>query len=68
MSDRVNNKIMKLLAKGRNQTQIAEEMTRTRFEIISLSSVEKRIKKLKAEHKAKTLFHLATILKDKDLI
>lgn len=68
MLDRTNKKILRLLAKGRTQAQIAEEMTRTRYEEISLSSVEKRIKALKAHYKAKSLFHLAVILKDAGIL
>ncbi|ARS40731.1 hypothetical protein CA265_14125 [Sphingobacteriaceae bacterium GW460-11-11-14-LB5] len=50
--------IISCLLQGMNQKEISERLTELEMVPCSLSAIEKTIKKLKARHGAKTMFHL----------
>jgi len=58
----IDTQIINNLAAGLNQVEISKKTGK------SLSAIEKRINKIKKEHKAKTLFHLAVILNEKKIL
>ena len=66
--DSVNLKILQLMAIGLTQKDISEYLKKKGITPNSVSIIEKRLKKLKNEYKAKSLFHLAVILKNKSII
>ena len=59
-------KIIQFLKKGMSQKEIAYELQKMEIKPNSLSSVEKYLKSLREEYGAKTMFHLACILFEKD--
>ena len=61
----MENLIIKLLFEGKTQPEIAKELKAKGIKPNSLSSVEKKLKLIKAMHKAKTMFHLGVILSNK---
>jgi len=60
--------VLQYLSKGLSQEEIAKTLQELRKSSASLSSVEKRINKLKIVFKAKNLAHLVSITKDMGLI
>lgn len=60
--------ILKSLAAGLTQKEIHLHFVKMGITPNSITGIEKRINKMKKEHRAKTLFHLALIVKSKDLI
>lgn len=60
--------ILKLLSKGLSQSEISNEFKRNNSAISSMSSIEKRINKLKVFFNAKNTTHLISIVKDMGLI
>ncbi|WP_027378194.1 hypothetical protein [Chryseobacterium daeguense] len=60
--DEVEILIVKYLAEGLSQQEVSERLKKDGIKPNSLSSVEKRLNKIKDFYKAKTLFHLACIL------
>lgn len=60
--------IIKSLAAGLTQPEIANLFKKQNITPNSPSIIEKRIRAIKELHKANTLFHLAVILRKKDLI
>ncbi|TDG37950.1 hypothetical protein EZJ43_02345 [Pedobacter changchengzhani] len=59
------DKIIKLLMKGRTLPEISEYLKEKNVRPSSLSYLEKLLKAMKDEHKAKTMFHLGAILSTK---
>lgn len=51
-----------MLKEGLTQSEISEKLKETGEKPNSLSSVEKKLKELRAAYNAKTMFHLACIL------
>ncbi|WNI34699.1 hypothetical protein [Chryseobacterium sp. SG20098] len=66
--DEIEKLIIKYLQEGLNQYEISEQLKKSDFRPCSLSSVEKRINKIKEFYEAKTLFHLAYILYNKKVL
>lgn len=64
--DIVERLIINFLREGYNQFEISEKLKEKDIKPNSLSSVEKRLKKIRAEYGAKTMFHLAIILSQKE--
>lgn len=60
--------ILKLLSEGLSQSEISNEFKRNNSAISSMSSIEKRINKLKVFFNAKNTTHLISIVKDMGLI
>lgn len=60
--------IVKYLFEGKSQKEIAVLLKEQGIEPNSLSSIEKTLKNLKAQHDAKTMFHLGAILTIKKYI
>lgn len=60
--------IIEYLKEGLNQKEISEKLMENEIFPNSLSSVEKKIKNLRDEYGAKTLFHLAIILYENGVI
>lgn len=54
--------IIKYLFEGKTQNEIADILKQQGVTPNSLSSIEKSLKKIKSQHKANTMFHLAAIL------
>lgn len=55
-------RILDYLKKGFTQEEISIEVKKLGYKPNSLSYIEKELKKIKAKHGAKTLFHLACIV------
>ncbi len=66
--DKMEKLIIKYLQEGLNQVEISEKLKNDGIKPSSLSSVEKRLNKIKEFYEAKTLFHLACILYNKKLL
>ncbi|PKH52418.1 hypothetical protein CXF68_17725 [Tenacibaculum sp. Bg11-29] len=66
--DDINQQIVKLLSLGMTQKDVSNHLKEKGVTPCSLSIIEKRLKLMKKEYKAKTLFHLAIILKKKKII
>lgn len=66
--EEIEHLIVNYLQEGLNQYEISEQLKKSGFRPCSLSSVEKRINKIKEFYEAKTLFHLACILHNKKLL
>ncbi len=66
--DDINQKIVKLLSLGMTQKDVSNHLNKKGVTPCSLSIIEKRLKRMKKEYKAKTLFHLAIILERKKII
>lgn len=66
--DSVNLKILQLMAVGLTQKDISEYLKKKGITPNSVSIIEKRLRSIKKEYNAKTLFHLALILKKKNII
>lgn len=60
--------ILKALAGGLTQSGVSEHFIKMGITPNSVSIIEKRINKMKKEHRANTLFHLALIVKRKGLL
>lgn len=60
--------ILEALAGGLEQKEIRQHFVKMGIKPNSISIIEKRIKGLKEEHKANTLFQLALIVKRKNII
>lgn len=60
--------IAQSLASGLTQSEIADLFKKQNITPNSLSIIEKNIKRMKENHKANTLFHLAFILRKKGII
>ena len=58
----IKRRILELLKEGFSQNEIADILKAEGFQPNSLSSVEKKLKQIKDEYEAKTLFHLAILL------
>lgn len=56
------------LAAGLTQSEISQHFKKQGIKPNSLSIIEKKIKQMKEDHKANTLFHLAVILRKKGII
>lgn len=56
------NVLIDYLSKGYNQNEISVNLKKSNFTPNSVSSIEKEIKKLKKEYKAKTTFQLGYVL------
>ena len=63
--DEIDKKIIKLLGIGLSQSDISSHLKKKGVTPNSVSIIEKRLRKIKKLYKAKTLFHLAVILKRK---
>lgn len=59
---KIEDQILIMLKEGLTQGQIADKLKEQGIKTNSLSSVEKKLKELRAVYEAKTLFHLACIL------
>ena len=66
--EEINLIIINLLKKGYSQKQISAELQEQGIKPNSLSSVEKYIKCIKQIYQANTMFHLACILHDQDIL
>ncbi|OJX49655.1 MAG: response regulator [Flavobacterium sp. 38-13] len=66
--DQFDLEIIQLLAKGLNQIEIVEDFKRKGKKASSISSIEKRIIKMKASLKAKNTTHLISLAKDMGLL
>jgi len=64
----MENEIIKLMARGYTQGEIAEILQKKNLPGTSLSSIEKKLKTLRKTFGAKTNFHLAVILTKNKLI
>lgn len=60
--------ITQSLASGLTQSEISILFKKQNITPNSISIIEKKIKQMKEEHKANTLFHLAVILRKKGMI
>ena len=60
--------LMEKLAKGKSQEEISQELKNNNISPSSLSSIEKRLNKLKIEFKANNAIHLVAKVKDLGLI
>jgi len=60
--------LLSLLSKGRSQDEIADFFKENGISPSSLSSIEKRLNKLRVDFKANNVVHLVTIVKDLGLI
>lgn len=60
--------IAQSLAAGLTQSEISLLFKKQNITPNSVSIIEKKIKRMKEEHKANTLFHLAVILRKKGFI
>ena len=60
--------LIKYLFEGKTQVEIAELLKAEGIEPNSLSSIEKTLQRLRAKHKAGTMFHLGAILAIKKYI
>lgn len=58
----MRNLIIKYLCEGFTQNEIAEKLKADGFKPCSLSAIEKELNKIRAEYKAKTMFHLAYLI------
>ncbi|WP_459212746.1 helix-turn-helix transcriptional regulator [Aquimarina rhabdastrellae] len=65
---REEKRIVRLLAKGYTQIEIALYLEQRGFTPSSKSAVEKQLKKLRDHTKAKTMFQLACILKNQGIL
>ncbi|WP_093671179.1 hypothetical protein [Tenacibaculum sp. MAR_2009_124] len=61
-------RILELLSTGLKQIEIPPKLRKEGFEINSLATVEKTLKKVKSDYGAKSNFHLAVILTKKGII
>lgn len=66
--DEIDLLIVQNMAKGMKQYDIAKHFKTKGITPNSVSIIEKRLRKLREEHHAKTNFHLALILKGRGLI
>lgn len=66
--DNLNKKIVKSLSSGMTQKEVSNHFKKKGIKPNSLSIIEKRLKLMRKEYKAKTLFHLALILKEEEII
>ena len=66
--EKIELRIVQLLADGLKQIDIPEQLKKEGFSDNSLGLVEKKIRKIKKAYKAKTTFHLAVILAKKGII
>ena len=66
--DQLDLEIIKLLAQGLIQSEIVEDFKTKGKKVSSISSIEKRIIKMKASLKARNTTHLVSIAKDMGLI
>ncbi len=66
--DDINQQIVKLLSLGMTQKEVSNHLKKKGITPCSLSIIEKRLKLMRKEYKAKTLFHLAVILERKKII
>jgi hypothetical protein len=64
----IDQLILETLASGYEQKEIHDHFKKMGIKPNSVSLIEKRIKAMKAEYRAKTLFQLALIVKRKGLI
>ena len=60
--DKIERLIIDYMKEGYSQYEIADKLKEIGIKPNSLSSVEKKIKKIRDSYGAKTLFHLAIIL------
>ena len=58
----IKRRILELLIYCFSQNEIADILKAEGFHPYSLSSVEKKLRQIKEEYEAKTLFHLAVLL------
>lgn len=61
----LDKQIAKCLSVGMTQDEISKHFKAQSITPNSVSIIEKKIKQMKADHGANTLFHLAVILKKK---
>lgn len=66
--DYIETEILKNLSIGLSQTDISNQLKKKGITPNSVSMIEKKIREIKKTYKAKNLFHLAIILKNKNLI
>jgi hypothetical protein len=66
--DKTNLIILKYLSLGLTQQEVSNELKKKDIKPNSLSAIEKRIKKIKQEFKAKNNFHLAIIVSKKNIL
>lgn len=66
--EEIDLKIVKLLSLGLSQSDVSNHLKKMGYTPNSLSTIEKRLNKMKKDFKAKSLFHLALILKKKKII
>lgn len=66
--DEIDLQIVKAMAKGMKQYDIAQHFKTKGITPNSVSIIEKRLRKVREEYHAKTNFHLAVILKGRGLI
>ncbi|WP_323787913.1 response regulator [Psychroserpens sp.] len=60
--------LLKLLSKGLSQDEISKELKKSKITPCSLSSIEKRLNKLRIQFKANNVIHLVATAKDLGLI
>lgn len=65
---REEKRIVRLLTKGYTQIEIADYLEQKGFTPSSKSAVEKQLKKLRDRTKTKTMFQLACILKEQEIL
>ena len=65
---KIDKFILTGLAKGLTQEEIASSLKKEGIKPNSISSVEKELRIMKKEHGAKTLFHLAIIVKSENIV
>lgn len=66
--DKLEIAIIKGLQDGLTQNEISERLKKEGCKPNSISSIEKRLNKIKESYDAKSLFHLACILHNKKII
>lgn len=64
----VDDLIVKMMAKGKKQQEVSDELKRLGITPNSLSIIEKKLRQMREFHKAKTIVHLFVILKNKKII
>lgn len=64
----VDVKIVKMLAKGMTQYEVSQELKKLGISPSSLSTIEKKLKKMREEHNCKTVIHLFVKLSKKGIV
>lgn len=66
--DEIDLQIVQCMAKGMKQSDVANHFKKIGVTPNSLSIIEKRLRRVREEYHAKTNFHLAIILKSRNIL